>query len=469
MAKNILYKKISSPVEGGGVVEYHSVDVINENGVPTKSLNTTDSVAAAHFINEAKKNNPGATVNGDAIADPLSEDTDSVGAGIPNMATPGTEPPPPILDPASQAESPFNPPPLNPDGPDSGRNSSSTNKITKKTRNISGVSKSRLQDYKNITEQERGELGVSGVFGNVRLQPMAIRQDVPCERVLRGKDNNAFIVLGNDRVNFPHSGYGGKGHTQTDCIDIVAGLGGHSPVEFINESVEAAGTDLTAGADSTVTGFVQVQLATNPNFFIDAARIIVSQKTDIDKNFGIAEFKGKSNDEKLTGPYSAKSAVAAKADNIRLIGRESLRLVTGTDKFNSQGGKIDSEKAGIELISNNDHTTLQPLVLGDNLAEGMRRLMFHLEKIAYTMHLYIKYQTKFNQAIQNHKHHSPFYGKNTTKSLETMQAGLQLDLEIASQIETDLMKHSSNLAGVKSKYFYDSGSKYIGSPNNKTN
>ena len=47
--------------------------------------------------------------------------------------------------------------------------------------------------------------------------------------------------------------------------------------------------------------------------------------------------------------------------------------------------------------------------------------------------------------------------------------GLTLDVDIASKVEVDMLKHSHNVAAVKSKYFYDSGSKYIGSPNNKTN
>jgi len=56
---------------------------------------------------------------------------------------------------------------------------------------------------------------------------MVRRLTVPSENIVgEGLDNNAFIVIGNDRTGAPHTGNGGKGHTQCDAIDIVAGLGG---------------------------------------------------------------------------------------------------------------------------------------------------------------------------------------------------------------------------------------------------
>jgi len=469
---DILFRKVKTSTDQG-VIEYYSIDVVDENGVPKKSLNTADPVAAKHFVNNAKKENPNATINGDPNLDPLPS-TASPGSSDPALGQSdqpdpnNPDPPAETANPDNAEGSPYKPPDYNPGKTDSGRPPSKGSNTTKATRYITGVRKSRLQDYKSLSEIERGELRTSGVFGNKRLQPMVLRQDTACEKIIRGIDNNAFIILGNDRVNFPHSGYGGKGHTQTDSIDIVAGLGGHSPSEYVEERADIAATDTTAGK-KTKRGYVQVSMATNPNFFKDAARIYISQKTDVDKNFGIAELKGKSNEKNARGPYSGKSAVALKADNIRLIGRESLRLVTGTDKSNSQGGPIDGEKVGIELIANNDHTTLQPMVLGDNLAAGLRRVLFHMEKIAHTFHAYVKYQQKFNHAIANHDHISPFFAIPTLMNLDVFMKGLMLDIDTASKTETDMLKHATNIAGVKSKYFYESGTKWIGSTNNKTN
>ena len=121
------------------------------------------------------------------------------------------------------------------------------------------------------------------------------------------------------------------------------------------------------------------------------------------------------------------------------------------------------------MIANNDHTTLQPLVLGDNLAQGMRRVLFHMEKIAHTIHAYVKYQQKFNQAIQNHDHISPFFAIPTLMNLDVFMKGVLLDVDVASKTEIDMLKHATNLAAVKSKYYYESGTKWIGSTYNKTN
>lgn len=79
------------------------------------------------------------------------------------------------------------------------------------------------------------------------------------------------------------------------------------------------------------------------DFTIDSARIYISQKTDVDKNFKLPNGS--------MGPAEAKSTVALKADGIRLIGREGIKIVVGTDNKNSQGGTIDTT-FGVELLSN---------------------------------------------------------------------------------------------------------------------
>ena len=340
-------------------------------------------------------------------------------------------------------------------------------KVTKKSRDYCGLPRDELKVLNSLSPEEIEEFG--GIFGGMRKQTQAERLTVASEEIVgQGKDNNAFIVIGNDRYGPPHTGYGGKAHTQCDSIDLVAGLGGFCPVLY-EDLIDWDSSGPTPDAFDEETGLPRMKVETSPNFFLDAARIYIAQKTDVDKNFGIAEFNKRSNEELCEGGNCAKSAVAIKADNVRLIARETLRLVTGTDKANSQGGKIDGEKAGIELIANNDHTTLQPLVLGDNLAEGLRRVLYHVEAMAHTFHAYVKFQQKFNQALQSHTHNSPFFGIPTTESIMVLWSGFQLDLEVASRTEVDMLKHGSNVAGVKSKYFYESGTKWIGSSNNKTN
>jgi hypothetical protein len=329
-----------------------------------------------------------------------------------------------------------------------------TSRLTKKARDLSGMSKKRRIEYEELSELQKSEKKINGVFGNKRIQAMTKREEVSSELVVgRGPDNNAFIIIGNDRDSKPHTGYGGKGHTQCDAIDLVAGLGGYGPKEVDSNENE---------------------IKTNPSFFIDSARIYISQKTDVDKNFGIGEFGSTQEKEqdaltdKGIGKYGAKSAVAAKADNIRLIGRESIRLVTGTDAKNSQGGDVLA-KSGIEIVAMNNIKTLQPMVLGDNLQLALITIIDNIESLAKITHGYIKYQMKYNQALSQHVHITPFFGLPTLPSQTALPAGIACDIETMTKTELSILKHITNLQGFKHNFLTESGESFINSRLNKVN
>ena len=81
------------------------------------------------------------------------------------------------------------------------------------------------------------------------------------------------------------------------------------------------------------------------NFASDAARIYICSRTNVDKDFGLAGFF----QEIGNGRFKPRSAVAIKADLVRIIGREGVKIVTGraqnikagpSGELNSQGGKI---------------------------------------------------------------------------------------------------------------------------------
>ena len=330
--------------------------------------------------------------------------------------------------------------------------------MSKKARDLTGVRKRKREAYEKLTERQKARKKINGVFGNKRFQAMIKREDVASELVLgRGVDNNAFIVIGNDRVSKMHTGYGGKGHTQCDAIDLVAGTGGHTPREVDSD---------------------EKRVFTNPNFFVDAARIYISQKTDVDKNFGICEFgrteeersanSQDDKDDKNIGKYGAKSAIVTKADNIRIIGRESIRIVTGTDEFNSQGGRVLS-KSGIEIVAMNKVKTLQPMVLGDNLVQVLEMMLKNISSLAKVVHGYTKYQMKMNQAMSNHFHHSPFFGIPTTPSTSALAGGITVDIESAVKTELSIIKEMTNLIGIENNYLKHHGENSILSELNKVN
>ena len=333
--------------------------------------------------------------------------------------------------------------------------------LTKSARDTSGVASWRLQEHGSLTPEELCARKISGVGGEIRVQAKVHRENLPCENVIRGHDNNAFIILGNDRQTHNLSGYGGVGHTQCDMIDIVAGMGGASPVE--------TGVYYDEEKQQTYEKTIPYQ----PDFFVDAARIYISQKTDIDRNFGLRQYKNvapfESNPED-PGPTGAKSAIGLKADNIRVIARETLDIVTGTDSKNAPRGSLSAEKTGINIVANNNYDTLQPMVLGDNLNQALRSMAKKIEDLSNILYDFINHQKEFNDAIGRHQHDSPFFG---TLKVEPSQVAKSAAEKAGHQMLQDshmsILKHILNMAGFRSRYLSPSGSRYIKSENNRVN
>ena len=340
-----------------------------------------------------------------------------------------------------------------------------TSKLKKLARDFCGFDDEKKEAIKALTKEET-ENEVGGTLGaGIKDQPKARRLNFANEKILQGIDNNSFIVLGNDRTgDFKNPGWGEAGHTQCDAIDLVAGLGGWCPKD--NEQVEIEDVD---GSKVKITGKVD----TNPNFYIDAARIYISQKTNCDRNFGIGSFgksenKKNTSEEELFGKYGAKSAVIAKADNIRLIGRESIKIVTGTDEFNSAGGRV-SGKHGIELIAMNKEGELQPLVKGRNLSLALSVICKNIEAVAEMFQAYVDYQMKFNKALSKHTHITQFHAKQTLPSSQAMIGGTQCDVDTMVNTHLSVIKQVTNIQGVISNFLSPSGDAYILSRLNKTN
>jgi hypothetical protein len=216
----------------------------------------------------------------------------------------------------------------------------------------------------------------NGLGGKYLLEPVPTYLQTQSEEVLSNR-NGAFIVLGRDRPASRLSGYGGIGDTQAASIDIVVGRMGAYPKE-VNDDGE--------------------KLMAEPDFKIDSARIYISQKTDVDKNFKLAGGR--------VGSSTARSAIALKADGIRIMGREGIKLITTTDRLNSQGGRIKSV-TGIDLIAGNDSSDLQPLVKGDNVVEAIDMIIGYLTDIAEVMQGVVTSQLALNIALQNHTHVLP--------------------------------------------------------------
>lgn len=281
-------------------------------------------------------------------------------------------------------------------------------------------------------------VGAKGIAGSPLYEPVPSFIKTSTEEVLHN-GNNAWLVLGRDRPASRLSGYGGRGDTQAAAIDIVAGRMGS-----LSKSFNSAGKRIWA----------------DPDFENDAARIYISQKTDIDDNFKLTSGR--------VGISKTKSGIALKADGIRIIAREGIKLITRTDVLNSQGGEIKSI-SGIDLIAGNDDSDLQPMVKGNNLADALRRLVVHVDKLNGIVDSLLMTQMTFNTALTHHFHFSPFFGLPTTPSPPVVAAGIKSMVDHLFQTKQSLVMHKVNLALFKTNYFSPAGSKFINSRFNNTN
>lgn len=239
---------------------------------------------------------------------------------------------------------------------------------------LSGLSKEFQEAY--AKQSPAVQAIYNGVFCGPRNEPEHIFYEAPCEKVIKGQ-NNSYIVLGRDRPSSMETGYGGRGHTQCSMIDLVVGR---------------------LGADAKSTNEGGVDLYCNPSLGLDAARIYISQKTDIDENFRLTDGS--------IGNVKSRSAIALKADGVRIIGREGIKLITRGDQKNSQGGNIGLVK-GIDLISGNDDSDLQPIPKGDNVVQAIKSLYDEIDALNGIVGNLIMTIVKFHKEVSVHTHPLP--------------------------------------------------------------
>jgi len=241
-------------------------------------------------------------------------------------------------------------------------------------------------------ELDRAQLASnSGLLDRPCPEPVPEFKKISSDVVVSGK-NNTWIVLGRDRPAGISTGYGpGLGHTQAGAIDIVVGRMSPFP-----QSHDREGNLVKA---SPIFGYA---LNGDGKQVCDAARIYISQKTDVDSNFSLADG--------VVGNMKARSAIAMKSDAIRIIARDSgIKLVTHHPQLpNSQGGTSSRNARGIDLIAGNDDSNLQPMILGNNLVEMLREMSDALDKTIGTLSSVIMNLAEVDMALATHFHPQSF-------------------------------------------------------------
>lgn len=310
---------------------------------------------------------------------------------------------------------------------------------------ISQFPKSIQDQIKNMSQAER--ISTGGILGDNLIEPVPNYRKAPNEVIiLEGQPkNNQWIVMGRDRNAGLNSGYGGLGHTKCGSIDIVVGR------SFNGKPIKDE-----SGDDNYVDN----------DFQKDAARIYISQKADIDEYFNIKSVDGVTRSV-------GKSAVGIKADAVRVIAREGIKLVTTTDQNNSLGEKI-TRINGIDLIAGNMKYGLQPMAKGNNLVDCLQEIQSHIGELANAINSLAQKQLTLDAALASHTHTiipdptSPtLLGTLPSIALSAICAADAVQLGIM-----DIPMHLSvitNMAFTDADYLTKGGSKYILSRFNKTN
>ena len=306
---------------------------------------------------------------------------------------------------------------------------------------------------------EREKASISGVGGAMLLETVPQHFKTACEKVIAG-NNNAYIVLGRDRPGGSYSGYGGLGHNACGTIDITAGRGG----SFI----------LSEENPEKLVSAKRIKI--NPHFMVDASRVYISQKTDVDTNFNLV--KGK------VGKSMGKAAIALKSDAIRIIAREGIKLVTeGPGGINSKGARKVST-SGIDLIAGNNDSSLEPLVKGNTLVKVLTQVLDNVSEINGIIDAFLTYQLDFNTVLMKHTHPDiiniaigtiagdgpeALTKGSTLESPKVVSAGAKNLFALNGIVKKDLKFNKLNTSGIKFKYLNIASKDYINSRFNNTN
>jgi len=277
----------------------------------------------------------------------------------------------------------------------------------------------------------------SGIFNTpVCRTPFSYMKPAGC---WMKKNQGAYIVIGQVPPGGLSTGYGAKG-IPAETIDLVVGR---------NSSAN--------GGDGPKSKSV-----VDNNFASDAAHIYISRLCDIDQIFGLESYPTQNNGQGLI----ARSGIGLKADGIRIIGREGVKITTGrmsgakfglSGETNSLGGKLAMRAPKIELVAGNNYRDVQGVALGNRTRDSLRELTDLIGEIWSAVFSLGLTQAGFNSVL------------GVTPISWHAAAAPNVTQQQFTRVLNSLYQTRSNFDMWKFNYVQETGPDYIVSRNVKTN
>ena len=248
---------------------------------------------------------------------------------------------------------------------------------------------------------ESGSIGAEDAFEKLVTETDAAKltqyESVPRFRkrpgdvVLEGT-NNSLIVLGTDRKGSVAS-YKGTSPTIPEddlvgsaaSIDIVAGRGQTSDTGGVPTSTTSIVTASEGSKGKEIKKEISKSKADlkaaegDPDLKNDRSRVLVSQRTRVDKNFGTDAISAEivSGGTTIEDDPDGDAAVVIKTDKVRIIARSDVEIVvTNFDKGKSVDGttikneKTDPKEFAAIVIKSNGDIVFRPSATGYVLLGG---------------------------------------------------------------------------------------------------
>ena len=319
-------------------------------------------------------------------------------------------------------------------------------------RDVKRSTSANTEDLENI----ESVVNSSGVGGDDLPELNINLARYPFEEIISRKYPST-IILGRDRAGAYGSerGYGLISNTECHSVDIVVGRKASDENFDITMNQEVA-----------------------PDFISDAARIYISNRSDIDQYYLLPT--GKSGDS------IRRSSVSAKADVVRLIGREGIKLVCGTDQKNSQRDTVvqfaglelmagDLEKCNRVMITKDTRDQqiveigeggMQPIPLGINTAFAMDQIIDKIDGLAATVSTFAMRFNTFLNGTAEHTHFdtvNEFFGLPSLPSQDYLQVAAASSFFMIERTIADLKLFRGTLKTFKADHLKPSGPYYINS------